>query len=81
MDGKNNKLNRKAKLGLALFGVYSLIYAAFVIINTIWPKLMGKTIFAGLNLAVTYGFFLIIFAIILGLIYNQICTKLEEKEQ
>jgi uncharacterized membrane protein (DUF485 family) len=79
MEKKKNKLNRKAKLGLYLFGVYSLIYATFVIINTLWPKLMGKIIFAGLNLAVIYGFFLIIFAIIMGLIYNRLCLKIEEK--
>ncbi|MBT3261076.1 DUF485 domain-containing protein [bacterium] len=80
MGKKKNKLDEKAKLGLVLFGIYSLIYATFVIINTLWPKLMGKIIFAGLNLAVIYGFFLIIAAIVMGLIYNQMCLKIEEKK-
>ena len=69
----------KSKIGLILFGVYSLIYAGFVVINTLIPKTMGTQIFFGLNLAVVYGFGLIILAIIMGVIYNHVCTKLEDK--
>ena len=38
---------------------------------------MEKELFGGLNLAIVYGFGLIIFAIVLGLIYNYVCTKKE----
>lgn len=69
----------KAKLGLLLFGIYSLVYAGFVIINTISPNTMGKTILLGLNLAVVYGFGLIVLAVVMGLIYNQLCNRLEAK--
>ena len=39
----------------------------------------GTEIVAGLNLAVVYGFGLIVLAMILALIYNWLCTR-KEKE-
>lgn len=69
----------KQKLGLKLFFVYAVIYVIFVCINTVFPGLMETVVFLGLNLAIVYGFGLIIFAIILGLVYNSFCTK-KEKE-
>lgn len=77
--GKDESAAIKSKLGLILFGVYSLIYAGFVAINTLTPQTMGAQVFGGLNLAVVYGFGLIILAIVMGVIYNHICTKLEDK--
>lgn len=76
---KDNASEQKSKLGLWLFAFYSLVYAGFVIINTLSPKLMETEVCCGLNLAVIYGFGLIILAIVMGLIYNHICTKLEDK--
>ncbi len=76
---KDNASGIKSKLGVVLFIVYLLIYSGFVAINTVSPKTMGATVFAGLNLAVVYGFGLIILAIVMGLIYNAICTSLENK--
>ncbi|MCK4514239.1 MAG: DUF485 domain-containing protein [Spirochaetaceae bacterium] len=67
----------KARLGLIMFGLYALVYAGFVLINTVAPKLMGAILFAGLTLAVVYGVFLILLAIVLGLIYNQVATRME----
>ena len=69
----------KKKVGIRMFIGYAAVYAGFIIINTVTPKLMGKQIVFGLNLAVTYGFGLIILAIIAGLIYNFICTKKEDE--
>ena len=40
---------------------------------------MGAVVFMGLNLAITYGFFLIILAVVLGVVYNMMCTA-KEKE-
>ncbi len=76
---KDGATDFKARLGLILFGIYSLIYAGFVLINTFDPKLMGNDVVAGLNLAVVYGFGLIILAIIMGLIYNVVCTRAEDR--
>ncbi len=67
----------KTKLGVIMFIIYAIVYGGFVAINTINPKLMGLELW-GLNLAILYGFFLIIFALILALIYNYLCLKAEE---
>ena len=75
---QDNASDAKARLGLILFIVYSIVYAGFVVINTVSPKTMGETVFLGLNLAVVYGFGLIILAIVMGLIYNAMCTRLEK---
>ncbi|MCG8578996.1 MAG: DUF485 domain-containing protein [Bacteroidales bacterium] len=77
--GNDHASKKKSKLGVILFIVYSIVYAGFVVVGVVNYELMGKIIFAGQNLAVVYGFGLIIFAIILGLIYNAICTNLENK--
>ncbi len=75
--GEDKAAPYKAKLGIYLFIFYSLVYAVFVAINVISPKSMGAIIFAGLNLASIYGFGLIILAIVMGLIYNYMCTQKE----
>ena len=77
--GRDEAAAIKSKIGLRLFFVYGLIYAGFVFINTVKPKLMAKDIFMGLNLAVVYGFGLIILAIVMGLLYNAFCTKKENE--
>ncbi len=77
--GTDNAAKIKSKIGLQLFFVYGLIYAGFVFINTIQPKLMAKDVFLGLNLAVVYGFGLILLAIIMGTLYNAFCTKKENE--
>ncbi|MBU0934250.1 MAG: DUF485 domain-containing protein [Spirochaetes bacterium] len=79
--GKDYAPEYKSRLGLRLFLVYSILYAGFIIINAFIPRLMAFILFAGLNLAVVYGFGLIITAIVLGLIYNHLCTKKEQQMQ
>lgn len=77
--GQDNAADVKSRLGLILFFVYSMVYAGFVVINTVSPKTMGEKVLLGLNLAVVYGFGLIVLAIIMGLIYNAICTRYEKQ--
>ena len=77
--GEDKASKRKQKLGVKMFILYSLVYAAFVAIGVIDYKLMGKIVLGNLNLAVVYGFGLIIFAILLGLIYNWRCTRFENE--
>lgn len=69
---------QKSKLGVRLFFLYLLCYAGFVIIGVFNYELLATTVFAGLNLAVTYGIGLIVFAVILGIIYNYYCSKYED---
>ena len=77
--GVDKATDYKAKLGVYMFFTYVIIYAAFIVINVASPKIMGLIIFAGLNLAVVYGLGLILLAIIMGLIYNHLCTKKEDQ--
>ena len=77
--GVDNAIQYKMRLGLIMFGIYASIYVGFVAINVINPLLMEVTVFFGLNLAVVYGFGLIIFALVLALVYNDKCTKMEKK--
>ena len=69
----------KRLLGIKMFIVYGILYAGFVTINALVPGIMEKRVIFGLNLAVFYGFSLIIFAIISGLIYNKLCTDKEDE--
>lgn len=69
----------KRRLGAWMFTLYAVIYAGFVVVNLARPGLMEKTIVAGLNLAVVYGFGLIIFALVLALIYSRACERREAK--
>ena len=70
----------KSRLGVGMFLVYCLVYAGFVFINVLTEgQAMQKIVFAGLNLAVVYGMGLIIFALVLALIYNWLCTAKERE--
>ncbi len=69
----------KAKLGIKMFWLYCIIYMSFVGIAVFSTKTMQIELLSGANLAIIYGIALIIFAIILGLIYNHLCTKKEDE--
>lgn len=60
-----------------MFLVYALVYAGFVAINVTAPLAMEREIVLGLNLAVVYGFFLIVFALALALVYTRMCSVKE----
>ena len=68
----------KRRLGLIMLAVYGAIYIAFIVINVGWPKTMGTIVVGGLNLAIIYGFALIVIAFILALAYNLACTRHEK---
>ncbi|HYO88312.1 MAG TPA: DUF485 domain-containing protein [Candidatus Limnocylindrales bacterium] len=78
-NGKDGASAYKARVGLILFVIYGLAYAGFVAINVFAPKSMGQIVFVGLNLAVVYGFGLILLAIVMGLIYHVLCVRAEDK--
>lgn len=76
---KEQASDAKAKLGLWLFAVYCVVYAGFVLINAFAAEKMALPGLFGTNLAITYGMGLIVLAIVFGLVYNFLCTRLEEK--
>lgn len=61
-----------SRLGLALFAVYLIGYAAFVVINAFAPAAMGGVI-GRLNVAVLYGLALIGGAVLLAVVYAVLC--------
>lgn len=69
---------QKSKLGVRLFFIYLICYAGFVALGVFNYELLSTTVFSGLNLAVVYGMGLIVFAVIMGIIYNYYCTKYED---
>jgi uncharacterized membrane protein (DUF485 family) len=66
---------RNTRYGLILFSIYLAVYAGFVLLNAFWPELMDRVPFAGLNLAVLYGFGLIVVALVLAALYGWLCHK------
>lgn len=78
--GRDPASRYKARLGVLMFLIYCAVYAGFVLVN-IWGegRAMQVLVMAGLNLAVVYGMGLIIFALLLALLYNQLCAR-KEKE-
>ncbi len=74
---KDNASTLKELLGKWLCLLYCIVYAGFILVNVVSPKFMGID-FGSLNVAIVYGFGLIIFAIILAFIYNHVSTHAEE---
>ena len=77
--GVDHASKRKTKLGIWMFILYTIVYGLFVAIGVVNYEAMGISVIGDLNLAITYGFGLIILAIIMGLIYNWRCTKIENE--
>ncbi|HEV8292846.1 MAG TPA: DUF485 domain-containing protein [Tepidisphaeraceae bacterium] len=68
---------RNARYGLWLFAVYLALYAGFMGLSAFEPQLMSKTPFGGVNLAIIYGFGLIVAALVLAVIYMVLCRTRE----
>ena len=77
--GVDHAAKRKSRLGIWLFVLYTIVYGVFVAIGVANYEAMSIKVIGDLNLAVTYGFGLIVLAIIMGLIYNWRCTKIENE--
>jgi len=60
---------------MKLFAVYLLLYGGFVLLNTFSPTTMEATPIEGINVAIIYGFGLIVAAFFLALLYGLLCTK------
>lgn len=70
----------KTRLGVIMFIIYCIVYVGFVMMNVVSEgRAMQMIVFRGLNLAVVYGFGLIVFALILALVYNHLCTRKERE--
>lgn len=67
----HTKIN--ARIGLWLFTIYLVIYVLFVTLNAFYSEAMETTPFAGVNVAILFGFALIIAAFVLALLYGFLC--------
>lgn len=63
------------RMGVILFIVYVLFYGGFMALSAFWPEVMSQPFLNGVNLAVVYGFALIVAALVLALVYMKICRK------
>lgn len=64
---------KNAKNAIYLFAVYVAFYGLFMYLSAFQPDIMAKAPFGGLNLALVYGMFLIVLALILALVYMRLC--------
>lgn len=80
-EEKESLTQRKSLLGIRLFFIYLAFYAGFVAIGVFEYELLSIPIFGGINLALAYGIGLILFAVILGIIYNHYCSKFEDQAE
>ena len=69
----------KTRLGIIMFAIYTPIYLAFIVISVVSPSFMAKDV-GSLNVAVVYGFGIIILAIVQAIIYNAICSNKEKHD-
>ena len=67
------------RLGMVLFVIYLVLYVGFVLINAFAADLMETETLAGLNLAIVYGFGLIVSALVLACIYG-VLAKVDTSE-
>ncbi len=58
------------QLGLSLFALYTALYGAFVLTSAFYPDVMEIRPGGGLNLALLWGFGLIVVAILLSFVYG-----------
>lgn len=71
--------SKKAKLGILFFFIYFIFYAGFVAIGVLNYELLAREVFWEINLAIFYGMALILFAVLLGILYNFLCSRIEDR--
>lgn len=60
---------RNARVGLVLFAIYLALYGGFMGLSAFAHEQMARPVLAGVNLAIIYGFVLILAALALSLVY------------
>ena len=74
-DSPSPQRQFNTRLGLILFVIYLVFYLGFVLINAFAADVMETDTLAGLNLAIVYGFGLIVGALVLAVIYGLLCRN------
>lgn len=68
-DDHPTTISRNQRNGLILFFIYLALYAGFMLLSAFSPEAMAWRPFGGVNLAVIYGFGLIVAALALAAVY------------
>jgi uncharacterized membrane protein (DUF485 family) len=63
-----------ARAGLVLFFIYLAFYAGFMGLAAFAPQAMGRPMWGGVNLAITYGLALIFGALVIAALYMAACA-------
>lgn len=72
--------SKNTRMGLWLFAFYTFVYASYVLVNAFAASWADWIVFAGLNLAVVWGFALIGLAFLLALVYGLLCQPDDEPQ-
>jgi len=64
---------RNARYGMVLFLLYLTVYSVYVGLNAFFPAVMQATPLLGLNVALLFGFGLIVGAMVLAVLYCWLC--------
>lgn len=64
-----------ARVGFVLFLVYLVLYGGFVFLSAFAADVMERTPIEGVNLAIIYGFGLIVAAFLLAILYGLLCKE------
>jgi len=72
--------SRNARIGLTLFLLYLFLYSGFVLLNAFSPITMESTPLLGVNVAILYGFGLILTAFVFALLYGFLCEPTEDEQ-
>jgi len=67
--------DRNRRTALLLFVVYLAMYGGFMAWNVISPASMATPVLLGMNLAIVYGFALIVAALLLAIAYVVLANR------
>ncbi|MCX6651450.1 MAG: universal stress protein [Methanomassiliicoccales archaeon] len=72
--------SRKFMVGLVLFSIYTIFYAAFTILGTFGRDILKERML-GLNLGIIMGLVVIVMAIVMAVTFNYYAVKVEKEGQ
>lgn len=63
------------RIGVIMLVIYVAFYGGFMALSTFSQEIMSRPVLGGVNLAIVYGFALILAAIVFALVYVNLCRK------
>jgi uncharacterized membrane protein (DUF485 family) len=76
-----NAWDYNARVGLVLFAVYLALYGGFIYLSAFRRDVMARPSVGGMNLAIVYGFALIVAAFVLAVLYMFLCRPEVEGDE